>query len=72
MDRKLLYWEASTKKDFTKFPIEVQKDLGVALFVVQLGARRSRPSRGKDWARGYMSWSMTTLAIPSGLSIPCE
>ncbi|WP_454694389.1 hypothetical protein [Achromobacter aegrifaciens] len=31
MDRKLLYWEGSAKKDFKKFPIEVQKDLGVAL-----------------------------------------
>ena len=35
--RKLLYWEGSSKKDFKKFPIDVQKDMGVALFVVQLG-----------------------------------
>ncbi|MCK9510556.1 MAG: hypothetical protein M0R28_04950 [Pigmentiphaga sp.] len=35
--RKLLFWEGSLKKDFKKFPVPVQKDMGVALFVVQLG-----------------------------------
>lgn len=35
--RKLLYWEGSSKKDFKEFPVSVQKDMGVALFVVQLG-----------------------------------
>ena len=35
--RKLLYWEGSSKKDFKEFPIDVQKDMGVALFIVQLG-----------------------------------
>ena len=35
--RKLLYWEGSSKKDFKEFPIPAQKDMGVALFVVQLG-----------------------------------
>jgi phage-related protein len=35
--RKLLYWEGSSKKDFKEFPVPVQKDMGVALFVVQLG-----------------------------------
>ncbi len=30
MKRKRLYWEGSSKKDFKKFPIEVQKDMGVA------------------------------------------
>ncbi|CAB5515727.1 hypothetical protein LMG26857_04795 [Achromobacter anxifer] len=42
MERKLLYWEGSAKKDFKKFPIDVQKDMGVALFVVQLGGMLSR------------------------------
>ncbi|HEY9271682.1 type II toxin-antitoxin system RelE/ParE family toxin [Achromobacter sp.] len=46
MNRKLLYWEGSAKKDFKKFPIEVQKDLGVALFVVQLGGT---PVAAKPW-----------------------
>ena len=36
--RKLLYWEGSSKKDFKEFPIDVQKDMGVALFIVQLGS----------------------------------
>lgn len=44
--RKLLYWEGSSKKDFKQFPIPVQKDFGVALFVVQLG---SIPRSAKRW-----------------------
>ena len=44
--RKLLYWEGSSKKDFKEFPIPVQKDLGVALFVVQLGRT---PESAKPW-----------------------
>ena len=35
--RKLLYWEGSSKKDFKAFPVDVQKDIGVALFIVPLG-----------------------------------
>lgn len=44
--RKLLYWEGSSKKDFKEFPIDVQKDMGVALFIVQLG---STPPSAKLW-----------------------
>ena len=44
--RKLLYWEGSSKKDFKEFPIPVQKDMGVALFVVQLGRT---PDSAKLW-----------------------
>jgi phage-related protein len=36
-ERRLLYWEGSAKKDFKRFPIPIQKDMGVALFLVQLG-----------------------------------
>lgn len=43
---KLLYWEDSSKKDFKEFPIPVQKDMGVALFVVQLGRT---PDSAKSW-----------------------
>ena len=35
--RRLLFWEGSSKKDFKEFPVPVQKDLGVAQFVAQLG-----------------------------------
>jgi len=45
-DRKLLYWEGSSKKDFKKFPLAVQKDMGVALFIVQLGGM---PNSAKPW-----------------------
>ena len=45
-DRKLLYWEGSSKKDFKKFPLAVQKDMGVALFIVQLGGV---PNSAKPW-----------------------
>lgn len=44
--RKLLYWEGSSKKDFKEFPVEVQKDMGVALFIVQLGGT---PDSSKPW-----------------------
>lgn len=35
--RKLPYWEGSSKKDLKDFPVPVQKNMSVALFVVQLG-----------------------------------
>lgn len=44
--RKLLYWEGSSKKDFKAFPVPVQKDMGVSLFVVQLGGT---PDSAKPW-----------------------
>ncbi|PKL94514.1 MAG: hypothetical protein CVV18_08705 [Gammaproteobacteria bacterium HGW-Gammaproteobacteria-8] len=44
--RKLLYWEGSSKKDFKEFPVPVQKDMGVALFVAQLGGT---PDPAKQW-----------------------
>lgn len=44
--RKLLYWEGSSKKDFKAFPVSIQKDMGVALFVVQLGRT---PDSAKPW-----------------------
>ncbi|MEO3434265.1 type II toxin-antitoxin system RelE/ParE family toxin [Inquilinus sp. CAU 1745] len=44
--RRILYWEGSSKKDFKGFPIPVQKDMGVALFVVQLG---QTPGSAKPW-----------------------
>jgi len=44
--RKLLHWEGSSKKDFKEFPVPVQKDMGVALFIVQLG---STPDSAKLW-----------------------
>lgn len=44
--RKILYWEGSSKKDFKEFPVEAQKDMGVALFVVQLGGT---PDAAKHW-----------------------
>lgn len=44
--RRPLFWEGSSKKDFKEFPIPVQKDMGVALFVVQLGRM---PDSSKPW-----------------------
>jgi phage-related protein len=44
--RRPLFWEGSSKKDFKEFPIDVQKDMGVALFVVQLG---QTPGSSKPW-----------------------
>ena len=46
--RRPLYWEGSAKKDFKEFPVPVQKDMGVALFIAQLGrtAGSAKPWRG--------------------------
>lgn len=44
--RRPLYWEGSSKRDFKQFPTAVQKDLGVALFLVQLG---DTPPSAKPW-----------------------
>ena len=46
--RRPLFWEGSSKKDFKGFPVPVQKDMGVALFVAQLGrtAGSAKPWKG--------------------------
>jgi phage-related protein len=44
--RRPLFWEGSSKRDFRQFPTRVQKDMGVALFVVQLGGT---PPSAKRW-----------------------
>lgn len=44
--RRPLFWEGSAKRDFTQFPTAVQKDMGVALFVVQIGGT---PPSAKPW-----------------------
>ena len=46
--RHVLFWEGSSKKDFKEFPVPVQKDMGVALFIAQLGrtADSAKPWRG--------------------------
>ncbi len=47
--RRPLFWEGSSKKDFKAFPIPIQKDLGVALFIAQLGrtASSAKPWKGQ-------------------------
>ena len=46
--RRPLFWEGSSKKDFKEFPESVQKDMGVALFIAQLGrtADSAKPWKG--------------------------
>ena len=44
--RRPLFWEGSAKEEFMTFPLLVRKDLGVALFVVQIG---EMPSSAKPW-----------------------
>ena len=47
--RRPLFWEGSSKKDFKEFPVAVQKDMGVALFIAQLGrtAGSAKPWKGQ-------------------------
>lgn len=46
--RRPLFWEGSSKRDFKAFPVPVQKDMGVALFIAQLGrtAESAKPWKG--------------------------
>lgn len=44
--RKLSNWEGASKKDFKEFPIDARKNMGVALFIVQLGGT---PDLDKPW-----------------------
>ncbi len=46
--RRPLFWEGSSKKDLKEFPVPVQKDMGVALFIAQLGqtAGSAKPWKG--------------------------
>jgi phage-related protein len=44
--RRPLFWEGYAKRDFKQFPTAIQKDMGVALFVVQLGGS---PPSAKPW-----------------------
>jgi phage-related protein len=44
--RRPLFWEGSAKRDYKEFPVSVQKDMGVALFVVQLGGT---PPSARPW-----------------------
>jgi phage-related protein len=44
--RRPLFWEGSARSDFKTFPVPVQKDMGVALFLVQLGGM---PPSAKPW-----------------------
>lgn len=41
-----LHWEGSSKKDFKAFPLVVQKNMGLWLFVVQSGRQ---PVSAKPW-----------------------
>lgn len=44
--RRPVFWEGSAKADFKAFPIPIQKDMGVALFIVQIGGM---PPAAKPW-----------------------
>lgn len=46
--RRPLFWEGDAKKVFKTFPVSVQKDLGVALFLAQIGglAPSAKPWKG--------------------------
>ena len=43
-----MFWEGPSKKDFKAFPVAVQKDMGVALFIAQLEhtAGAAKPWKG--------------------------
>ena len=48
LPRRPLFWEGDAKKAFKMFPVAVQKDMGVALFLAQIGgtAPSAKPWKG--------------------------
>ena len=70
--RRPLFWEGSSKKDFKAFPVAVQKDMGVALFIAQLGrtAGSAKPWKGLG-DQASMSWWRTIEATRFGRSTWC-
>jgi phage-related protein len=64
MGRRPLFWEGSAKRDFKQFPEAVQKDMGVALFVVQLAGRHHLQNPGRGSGGASLNWSRTIGAIP--------
>jgi phage-related protein len=48
LPRRPLFWEGDSKKVFKMFPVTVQKDMGVALFLAQIGgmAPSAKPWKG--------------------------
>jgi phage-related protein len=43
---RTLYWEGSSRQELKTFPLPVQKDLGLALYVLQIGGK---PQFMKHW-----------------------
>lgn len=79
MARRIVYWEGSAKRDFLQFPTAVQKDMGVALFVVQIGGM---PPSVKPWKglgagvyelveehRGNAYRAIYAVSIPDGIHV---
>ena len=65
--RRPLFWEGSSKKDFKGFPVPVQKDMGVALFIAQLG---QTAGSAKPW-KGLGSGGVRAGRGSSGRHVPC-
>ncbi|HEX3651683.1 MAG TPA: type II toxin-antitoxin system RelE/ParE family toxin [Rhizomicrobium sp.] len=42
---KLLRWRGSSKADFMAFPINVQKEMGYALYLAQMGERHAASAK---------------------------
>lgn len=70
--RKLLYWEGSSKKDFKTFPLDVQKDMGVALFIVQMGGTPDSVKPWKGLGSGVYELVEGLGAMRSGPSIASD
>ena len=62
--RRPLFWKGSSKKDFKAFPVAVQKDMGVTLFIAQLGRTAASAKRWKG------AWSRVTMDSKQSLKGP--
>ena len=70
--RRPLFWEGSSKKDFKGFPVPVQKDMGVALFIAQLGQSAASAMPWKGLGSGVYELVEDHRGTRSGLSTRCK
>jgi phage-related protein len=68
---KPLTWVDSSKRDYLRFPDQVQDDMGYALYVVQMGERpkSAKPLKGFEGS-GVLELVKNTPVTPIELSTP--
>ena len=70
---KQLIWRGASKADFMAFPRTVQREMGYALFLAQVGERHSTMAKtlGGFGGAAVIEVRKATTATPIGRFIPC-